>query len=114
MYAYPGEAFIAWEALVTPPGSGAATSGLGEGGQKAQRPEEATSGGERVGRAPWCLQPASAEQAESPKHPSSLERYTHTHTQERTSVLPIWAWLAMLTALCCGKGQSPVKICLCL
>ena len=52
MYAYPGEAFIAWEALVTSPGSGAATSGLGEGGQKAQRPEEAASRGEGVERAP--------------------------------------------------------------
>ena len=34
MSAYPGEAFIAWEAFVTPPGSGAGTSGLGKGGQK--------------------------------------------------------------------------------
>ena len=40
MSTYPGKAFIAWEAFVIPPGSGAGTSGLGKGGQKAQRLEE--------------------------------------------------------------------------
>ena len=45
---------------------------------------------------------------------SDLAAAAAADQRERASVLPLWAWLATLTALCCGKGQSPVKICLCL
>jgi len=55
MSAYPGKAFIAWEAFVIPPGSGAGTSGLGKGGQKAQRLEEAAWRQGEAGESPVSL-----------------------------------------------------------
>lgn len=39
-----GEAFVVWEALVTPPGPGAGTSGFGKVGQKTWNWEEAAAG----------------------------------------------------------------------
>lgn len=76
-----------------------------------------TGGVSQAGR---VCRPATAEQAESPKHPCE-PREINTHTKPthvctgsgfsdycpdqrgRASELPIWALLAVLTLLSCGK-----------
>lgn len=51
MSAYPGEAFIAWEAFVIPPGSGAGTVGLGREDRRPRGWKRLLGGRGRQGRA---------------------------------------------------------------